>query len=69
MYDYIIFDIDGTLIDTEFAILASLQKLVLEELNTNLSFDELRFALGIPGEDALNRLKINILLRFCQSQK
>lgn len=58
LYDYIIFDIDGTLIDTEFAILASLQKLVFEELNTNLSFEELRFALGIPGEAALNRLGI-----------
>ncbi|ERI93867.1 HAD hydrolase, family IA, variant 1 [Clostridiales bacterium oral taxon 876 str. F0540] len=59
MYDYIIFDIDGTLLDTEFAVLSSLQKLVLEELNKDLSFDELSFALGIPGEISLNQLGIS----------
>jgi len=58
MYNYIIFDIDGTLLDTEFAVLLSLQKIVFEELNRNLSFDELRFALGIPGEATLNKLGI-----------
>ncbi|MBU3182709.1 HAD family hydrolase [Clostridium psychrophilum] len=58
MYNYIIFDIDGTLIDTEFAVLSSLQKLALEELNKNFSFEELRFALGIPGEVVLDKLGI-----------
>ena len=56
MYNWIIFDIDGTILDTETAVLASLQKLVLEELNKNLSFEELRFAFGIPGEAALSQL-------------
>lgn len=59
MYKYIIFDIDGTLLDTEFAVLTSLQKLVLEELNKHMSFEELRFALGIPGEVTLEKLKIS----------
>lgn len=62
MYNYIIFDIDGTLLDTEIAVLSSLQKLVLEELDKNLSFDELRFALGIPGEVTLNKLGITNIL-------
>ena len=62
MYNYIIFDIDGTILDTEIAVLSSLQKLVSEELNKEYSFEELRFALGIPGEVALNKLGITNIL-------
>ncbi len=62
MYNYIIFDIDGTILDTEFAVLSSLQKLVSEELNKKYSFEELRFALGIPGEVTLSKLGITNLL-------
>ena len=62
MYNYIIFDIDGTILDTEIAVLSSLQKLVFEELNKNLSFDELRLALGIPGEVTLSKLGITNIL-------
>lgn len=62
MYNYIIFDIDGTILDTEIAVLSSLQKLLLEELNKNFSFEDLKFALGIPGEAALNKLGITNLL-------
>ncbi|HEY5535239.1 MAG TPA: HAD family hydrolase [Ignavibacteria bacterium] len=62
MYNYIIFDVDGTLLDTEIAVISSLQKLVSEELNKNYSFEELRFALGIPGEVALNKLGITNIL-------
>ncbi|NLO82921.1 MAG: HAD family hydrolase [Clostridiales bacterium] len=58
MYNCIIFDIDGTLLDSETADLSSLQKLLFEELNKNFSFDELRFALGIPGEVALGKFGI-----------
>ncbi|MBC8059868.1 MAG: HAD family hydrolase [Clostridiaceae bacterium] len=58
MYNYVIFDIDGTILDTEFAVLSSLKKLVLEELDKNFTFEELRFALGIPGEVTLSKLGI-----------
>lgn len=58
MYNNIIFDIDGTILDTEFAVISSLQRLVLEELNKKLSFEELRFAFGIPAEVALKKLGI-----------
>mgnify|MGYP000870994697 FL=1 len=65
MYNCIIFDIDGTLLDNETAILLSLQRIVQEELNKNLSLDELRFSLGIPSEVSLRQLGINNILDSC----
>lgn len=58
MYNFVIFDVDGTILDTEMAVLSSLQKLLLEELNKHYSFEDLKFALGIPGEAALHRFGI-----------
>ena len=56
-YKHIVFDIDGTLIDTEYAVLHSLQETLLL-LGKNYSIKELAFALGITGEDALKQLGI-----------
>ncbi len=53
---HMIFDIDGTLLDTEDAVLLSLRDLVEESQNRIVDIGSLRFALGIPGPDALQRL-------------
>lgn len=58
MFDCIIFDVDGTLIDTEFMVKKALQKLLLEEINREPSWNELDFILGIPGEATLSQFGI-----------
>ena len=57
-YKHILFDIDGTLIDTEEAILQSLQDTVREMLHKDIGKQELKFALGIPGSVTLRKLGI-----------
>ena len=58
-YKHIVFDIDGTLIDTEYAILHSLQKTLELILNKKMDISKLTFALGIPGENALQKLGVD----------
>lgn len=57
-HKHIIFDIDGTLIDTEEAILQSLKDTVWEMLHKDIEKRELKFALGIPGSVTLRKLGI-----------
>jgi len=57
MYKYLIFDIDGTILDTEKPILKSLQQALKEE-GKYYPLEELKFALGIPGKAALKKLGI-----------
>lgn len=58
MFTTYIFDVDGTIIDTEEAILKSLQRTLKEELNQEYAEKDLTFALGIPGKEALKRLDV-----------
>lgn len=58
-YSHIVFDIDGTLLDTETAVLSSLQRLLQDLWGRVVPRDDLRFALGITGEDALETLHID----------
>lgn len=57
-YKQIVFDVDGTLIDTEYAILYSLQETIKIVTGNTIELDGLSFALGITGEDALEKLNI-----------
>ena len=56
-YTHLVFDIDGTLLNTEMAVLHSLQW-ALKRQGIELPLDQLRFALGIPGTDALKRFPL-----------
>ena len=57
-YKHIVFDIDGTLIDTEYAVLHSLQETIRVLSGREIPCAELIFALGITGIDALKKLEI-----------
>lgn len=57
-YTHLVFDIDGTLLNTEMAVLHSLQW-ALQQHGIVQSVEQLRFALGIPGKDALIRFQLN----------
>ncbi|MDE5910119.1 MAG: HAD family hydrolase [Lachnospiraceae bacterium] len=65
-YRHIVFDIDGTLIDNEKAIIYSLQEALHKETGKQFSYEQLTFALGIPGEDALERLKVGQIAKVMQ---
>lgn len=57
-YKQIVFDIDGTLIDSEKPILNSLQEVMLRVTGKKYPLEDLTFCFGITGEDTLQRLGI-----------
>lgn len=57
-YKHVVFDIDGTMLDSEQADLLGLQKVLYELQGKEYKQYELYFALGIPGEVALAQLGI-----------
>lgn len=58
MFTTIVFDIDGTILDTEQVILKSLQMVLKEELQREYKLQDLRFVLGIPGKEALKQIGV-----------
>ncbi len=65
MIECVIFDVDGTLLDTEKEIIESLQRIVKEELGQEPAKEELAFCLGIPGSVTLERLGIENVEEVC----
>lgn len=57
-YPYVAFDLDGTLIDSEEAVLRSLRDALLAAAGRDCPLEELTFALGITGEDCLARMDL-----------
>jgi HAD superfamily hydrolase (TIGR01549 family) len=58
-YSHIIFDVDGTLIDTEKALLRSLQDTLFELKGQKPDLADLKFSFGIPGEDTFKQMDIS----------
>lgn len=59
MYKIVVFDVDGTLIDTEKSIILGLKKLLTEKNKRIYTDEELDFVLGIPAEAAIERFEFN----------
>lgn len=55
-YTHVIFDIDGTLTDTEKYVLLSLADVVRAHTGREETIESLRFALGIPGNEAFRMI-------------
>lgn len=57
-FRHVVFDVDGTLADTNGISLRALQDLVFEETGEEEDLEDLALACGIPGKVALERLGI-----------
>ena len=55
-YKHLVFDIDGTLVDNEKAVLATWQETILQLFGKHYETSELNFVLGIPGVTTMERL-------------
>lgn len=65
-YKHIVFDIDGTLLNTEYCILRALQDTLLERTGREVPAQELTFVLGIPGLASVRQMGIEDAEAFLQ---
>ena len=56
--DTIIFDIDGTLTDTEYASTETLHRVLLEETGRDYGREKLRSYFGIPAVETIERIGV-----------
>ena len=56
MKKHIIFDVDGTLLDSEEAVLLSFQETLYRKTGKKTDIRDLKYALGIPSEAALGSM-------------
>ena len=78
MYKYIIFDVDGTLIETEQVVVSSYQKVIVEEFGRYFSMEELFENYSVPTfermkrfgvknvEEAVNKFHSCLMEGFCR---
>lgn len=66
MHSFIIFDVDGTLIDTEKAVEESYRCAFFEQRGRQLTDEEISKAYGIPTVQAFERLGVCDVDRACQ---
>ncbi len=57
-YSHLVFDIDGTLIDTVKIHMISLERVLREYWGEDAKLPDLRFSFGIPGGAAMEALKL-----------
>lgn len=57
-YKHYIFDVDGTLVDNEYAVLHAWQDTIHELQGKAYPIDELTFTMGIPGEAAMSKFGV-----------
>ena len=58
MIKWIVFDVDGTLIETALSNILGLQETMMDLYGQKYSKEELRRLMGIPGDEALRKIGV-----------
>ncbi len=66
MFTYFIFDVDGTIVDTEDAILEALHTALCDEGITQYEKSDLGFALGIPSTTTVEKFNVKSKREFIE---